>query len=177
MIRRFARPYAKALSEIVPDPKEAQRLHAELESFEKARAGSSELSGLLANPAVAAETKVSIVNTIAGRLQLSTIPRRTLEVLVKNHRINQLQGILDAWLELINRSLNIAVADVRAAHSLSEAEAAKLREALQKRFGRTVQLKVETDPSLLGGFVATVGNEIYDASVLGQINRFRESLA
>jgi len=33
-----------------------------------------------------------------------------------------------------------------------------------------------TDPKLLGGFVARIGSEVYDASVIGKINRFRETL-
>jgi F0F1-type ATP synthase delta subunit len=36
---------------------------------------------------------------------------------------------------------------------------------------------VTPDATLLGGFVARVGSEIYDASVVGKIDKFRESLA
>jgi F0F1-type ATP synthase delta subunit len=40
-----------------------------------------------------------------------------------------------------------------------------------------VELDVKTDPQLLGGFVVQIGSEIWDASVAGKINKFRESLA
>ena len=33
------------------------------------------------------------------------------------------------------------------------------------------------DPALIGGFVAKIGSEVYDASVSGKIEKFRESLA
>jgi F0F1-type ATP synthase delta subunit len=36
---------------------------------------------------------------------------------------------------------------------------------------------VRTDPKLLGGFVVRIGSEIWDASVVGKINKFRESLS
>ena len=39
-----------------------------------------------------------------------------------------------------------------------------------------MELDISTDPKLLGGFVVQIGSEIWDASVAGKINKFRESL-
>ena len=46
-----------------------------------------------------------------------------------------------------------------------------------RRSGEKVELDVTIDPALLGGFVAKIGSEVYDASVAGKIKKFRESLA
>ena len=54
---------------------------------------------------------------------------------------------------------------------------AELRRTLEKRFGQRVEVEITTDPRLLGGFVAKVGSEVYDASVIGKIDKFRGSLA
>ena len=77
---------------------------------------------------------------------------------------------------MINDQLNVAIADVRSAHKLSEQEIAQLRKTLEQKFGKRVEVRLETDPSLLGGFVAKVGSEIFDASVAGKIHKFREQL-
>jgi len=37
-------------------------------------------------------------------------------------------------------------------------------------------LTIKTDPELIGGLVAKIGSEVFDASVLGKIEKFRESL-
>jgi F0F1-type ATP synthase delta subunit len=40
-----------------------------------------------------------------------------------------------------------------------------------------VEVRVSTDPSLLGGFVAKIGSEVYDTSIVGKIHKFREKLS
>ena len=47
---------------------------------------------------------------------------------------------------------------------------------LSTKLGKQVELDVKTDPNLLGGFVAQIGSEIWDASVSGKIHKFRDSL-
>jgi uncharacterized membrane protein required for colicin V production len=49
-------------------------------------------------------------------------------------------------------------------------------EQLKGLVGKRVEVRVTTDPALLGGFVARIGSEVYDASVSGKIHKFRESL-
>ncbi len=45
-----------------------------------------------------------------------------------------------------------------------------LHAALEKAFGRKVQLTQKADPSLIGGMVLQVGDERFDASVRGDID-------
>src|SRR5947209_4114747 len=65
---------------------------------------------------------------------------------------------------------------VRAAQQPTSAELEELQRTLEKKTGRNVEVEVRVDPSLLGGFVAKIGSDVYDASVAGKINKFRESL-
>jgi F-type H+-transporting ATPase subunit delta len=78
---------------------------------------------------------------------------------------------------MINDATNTVVANVRAAHQLGEDEKAELTKALEARLGRKVQLHLAVDPTLLGGFVAEVGSEVYDASVLARIQKIRTAIA
>jgi len=176
MIRRFARPYAKAVIQLAGSPEKARDVADELGSFERARLSSSELVGLFSNPGIDYATKSRIVSAIGAKLGLSDLAGRFLDVLVRNYRINDLGQILESLREMINARLGISTAQVRSALPLGDAEKTKLAEALAQRVGQKIELEVTTDPSLLGGFVATVGSEVYDASVLGQIQKFRHSL-
>lgn len=177
MIRRFARPYAKAIFEAAKSAEEAQKVHRDLARFDEARRSSEELVALLDNPAVTAEARGEIVEKIATRLVLSEMSRRVLAILVQNYRINDVGAIAEALRAMINESLNVAVARVRSAHTLSDEEIKRLQGALEKKLGRKVEVELTTDPSILGGFVAQVGSEIYDASVLGRIEKLREAVA
>ena len=48
---------------------------------------------------------------------------------------------------------------------------------LERKVEAKVDRDVTVDPALIGGFVAKIGSEVYDASVAGKIDKFRESLA
>lgn len=177
MIRSYARPYAKAVMEVAQGPEGARPVLDELERFDEARRSSRPLQEAMENPAVALDQRIGITQEIAGRLELGELTVRVLEVLVRNRRINQLGAVVDALRMMINEAAGVSVAKVRAAHELDEAQREDLRRALEERFGGRVELEVSTDADLLGGFVAQLGSEIYDASVRGRIESLRDALA
>lgn len=177
MIRRFARPYAKALMEVTNSAEKANALRAELERFEQVRMSSTELQELYANPGFDFAAKSGVTQTIARKLGLSDLAGKVLDLLIQNHRMNDLRAIVDGLAEMVRRATGTLAAEVRAAQPLSNQDLAELRRTLETKFGRRVDVTVTTDLSLLGGFVAKVGSEVYDASVAGKIHKFRESLS
>lgn len=176
MIRKFARPYAKAIIEVASTPRLATAVLEELQRFEEARKLASELAGIFANPAVAWDDKRAIAAAIGSRIGMSELSQKIIEVLIANHRVNDLDAIIAALREMVNEISGISVAEVRTAHELSDDQKSLLREALGRKVGRSIRLDIRRDTSLLAGFVAQVGSDVYDASVLGQIRKFRESL-
>jgi F-type H+-transporting ATPase subunit delta len=110
-------------------------------------------------------------------MKASDLAAKTLEVLVRHHRINDIDAINDALQAYVNKALGVAIAEVRSAKNLTPEEIRDLADTLSKKVGKKVELDIRTDPKLLGGFVVKIGSEIWDASVIGKINKFRESLA
>ena len=176
MVRRFARPYAKAIMDAAKTPDAADAVRIELQRFDDVRRQSADLREVFANPGIDTDAKIAIANQIAGRLGLGDLTKKILEVLIRNHRMNDLDSIAAALRAYVNAATNTVIAEVRSAHQLGDDELAQLRQTLQKKVGKNVDVQVTTDPSLLGGFVARIGSEIYDASVAGKIEKFRESL-
>ena len=177
MIRRFARPYARAIVEAGKTPQAANALRGELLRFDAALKTSEDLRAFYANPAVDLETRLKVTRSLVSKMKLSDLAGRIAEVLVRNHRINDLTAILDAVAAYVNKALSVAVAEVRSAKPLSPDEMKRLADVLSKKVGKSVELDVKTDPKLLGGIVVRIGSEIWDASVVGKIHKFRESLA
>ena len=176
IVRKFARPYAKAIIDVAGSAEKANALRGELLPFAAALRTSSELRDLYTNPGIALDKKLDITKSLASKMKSSDMAKKVLEVLVRNHRINDLDAILAALQSYVNDMLGVAVAEVRSAKALTADEMSKLASVLSGRVGKKVELEVHTDKSLLGGFVAKIGSQIYDASVINKIERFRESL-
>lgn len=177
MIRRFARPYARAIIDVAGSPKKANEIRGELMRFEAAMKTAADLRVFYANPGVDQSAKLAVTKRLAAKMKLSELSGKVLDVLVRNHRINDLSAILAALAAYVNEALGVAVAEVRSAKNLSPDEIAQLAETLSKKVGKKVELDIQTDPALLGGFVAKIESEIWDASVAGKIHKFRESIA
>jgi F-type H+-transporting ATPase subunit delta len=162
--------------DVTASPERAAALLEEMRRFEQARKGSADLQALYANPAQDTAAKLSVTRTIGQRLGASEMAVKVLEVLIANHRINDLAAINEALAEMIRQATGTVAAGVRAAQQPSPAELDELRRTREKTVGQKVEVDVTVDPTLLGGFVAQIGSEVYDASVSGKIHKFRESL-
>src|SRR5258706_11078018 len=106
MIRRFARPYARAIMDIVGTPAAAQGLREELTRFAAARRGALDLQALYANPGIEHDVKMKVTRAIAAKLSLSELAVKVLEVLIRNHRINDLDDIVEAVATYIRQATN-----------------------------------------------------------------------
>ncbi len=51
--------------------------------------------------------------------------------------------------------------------------AQRIAQALERAVGKPVRLETSVDGSILGGFVARVGSEVFDASILRAIEQFQ----
>jgi F-type H+-transporting ATPase subunit delta len=75
-----------------------------------------------------------------------------------------------------NERRGVVDAVARTALPLSADETKALQQKVAGMTGRTVDLRVEVDESLIGGLTVRVGDTLYDASVRGRLERLRERL-
>ena len=66
--------------------------------------------------------------------------------------------------------------DVTSAHALSPDQQAELRQTLRGVAGKDVSLKVDVDPSLLGGLVVRMGSRQIDTSLKTKLNSLKLAL-
>jgi F-type H+-transporting ATPase subunit delta len=56
---------------------------------------------------------------------------------------------------------------------LVEQERRAIEEAIALRTGKSVEMQIDFDGHLLGGFIARAGSHVYDGSVAAAIRRFQ----
>jgi F-type H+-transporting ATPase subunit delta len=61
-------------------------------------------------------------------------------------------------------------ATVTSSAALSEQDLALVSQGLAESFGKTIRLRAEVSPELLGGIQVRIGNTVIDGSVRGRLN-------
>lgn len=134
------------------------------------------LSLALSDPALPAERKDGLLT----RLLESQAQSATLVLVrqaVTDTRGRGLHRRLDQLTALAAERRKRLVAVVRVARELAPEQVERLRVALSRTYDRQVQVQVDLDPSVLGGAVVTVGDEILDGSVARRLEQVRSRLA
>jgi F-type H+-transporting ATPase subunit delta len=165
--------YAQAFLEAAPAGYSVPRFLEGARAVEQAIERDASLRAFLTVPNVPAETKAKALEEIGKRAGLDDFGRRFLGVLLENRRILQLPEILAGLSEAFDVQQGVVGARVTVAAPIGEAQRTRIEAALGRRTGRKVRMLVEVDPAVLGGFVARVGSEIFDASVAQAIESFR----
>ena len=137
--------------------------------------GGAEVLGVLRNPARPRAERIGLVTTLlSGRVPEQV--RKLVELLVARGRIDRLSMVAAEFQRLLNEERGVVEAVATAASPLTTDETAALTRKVAEMTGRTVDLRVEVDESLIGGLTVRVGDTLYDASVRGRLERLRERL-
>jgi F-type H+-transporting ATPase subunit delta len=128
-----------------------------------------------ASPSVSTERKMAVLDeALAGG---SDETRNLVKLLVERNRIEDIPQISALYQAAVRAERGIVFADVTTAEPLNEQETALVREQLKNLIGRDVELRPRVDPSIIGGIIAQVGDQLIDGSVVSQLRRLRTRLA
>jgi F-type H+-transporting ATPase subunit delta len=131
---------------------------------------------VLANPALPFAGRRSLVERLLGEA-VSGLPRSLVLLLVQRGRIDLLPGVAHEFRRLRNRRAGIVEATATSAAPLTDRELAALRERLALIAGGQVELELQVDPALIGGVSVRIGDQLFDGSVRGRLERLRTRLA
>lgn len=101
--------------------------------------------------------------------------RQVLQSLEQSRPRKQL-AILRSYLARIRREVARQTAVVSSATGLDEATLRDLERHFSQRYNRTIRAEGRADPSLIAGVRVRVGDDLYDASITGRLQRLAESV-
>jgi F-type H+-transporting ATPase subunit delta len=99
-----------------------------------------------------------------------------LKLLIENDRIDVLPEIAQHFDDLKDAVENTIDVTVRSASALSDADRREYVTALEKRFGRKVELSTEIDEDLIGGAVIRAGDVVIDGSLRARLEGLANAL-
>jgi F-type H+-transporting ATPase subunit delta len=136
----------------------------ELFRFGRIVGGDAELSRILSDRTAPVTGKAALLDgLLAGRVSPITA------MLLRNHltgrTIGHAENVVERLSEAASTRRGQSVARVTTAVPLTDAQERRLAELLGRLYNRPIGLQVVVDPSVLGGLVIRVGDEVIDGSI------------
>lgn len=173
----FAARYARALADVVLGAGiPAEQVNGQLRDFLGVLEGSSELRQALFNPAIAAEVRVRVIDTLAPRLHLGHEVRNFLAVLLRHDRMSAIEQIAAEFRAEVDRRQGISDVEVISARRLDPDERRQVEQQAARLAGTQVRARFREDNGLIGGAVVRIGSTVYDGSVRGRLDRMKQEL-
>jgi F-type H+-transporting ATPase subunit delta len=177
--RTAATRYARALLDVVVAERRAdpELVAQQLAGFVDLFASHPLLEKVMLNPAVPVPRKTAVMQELTSRADLSPSLAKLLHLLAGRDRLVLLPDLLAAYRDRLLDHRHVVRAEVTTATALSAERAADIQGSLARMTGRTVQLDMRVDASIIGGVVARIGSTVYDGSVTRQLEKMKQRLA
>ena len=165
--------YAQAALELAVERDELEswkvslRKIAELVKDEK-------LVALLESPKLPFSVKKSLLEERLGKINALALNLACL--LMSRGRLKLANNISQEYDRLLDAYHGIEHAEVATALPLDDEDKERLSRQLGEIMGRKVVIDVQVDPSIVGGFIAKIGDTLIDGSIRNKLEVLRKSL-
>jgi F-type H+-transporting ATPase subunit delta len=171
-IATIARPYAEALFKAANGDLNATSQWLDALA---AVAGNEQLLQFADNPKVTHQQVFDVVTDVA-KVQLPPPAINFLRAVIENGRLAALPEIATQFRALKNAQSGSSDAVVYSAFPIAASSLGDVASALEKRFGRKLNVTVQEDPSHIGGIRVVVGDEVLDTSVKARLEQMKVAL-
>lgn len=165
--------YAISLLEIALEKNNLDIVYNDIKLLINTFDKSSDLKRVVESPVIKPDVKISILNEIFSK-QLNKDTLDFVHFIVNKRREEILYPVAKRFIELRNEYLGIVELKVSTAFILNDAEITDLKNKFETILNKKVTTKFTVDNNLIGGFVARVGDTVYNASVKHQLSLLKK---
>ena len=173
---RLATRYAKSLIDLAEENKSLEEVNKDMEFFLRTLKANPQLVAVLANPIIYHDKKVKILDALFGG-KVNKVTISFFNIMINKGRAEILMAAAHEFINQYDVIKNIVSASVVSATPLSEANKKTIIADIEKTTKGTVKLTVKVDPSLIGGFIITVGDKQIDTSIAGNLAKLKKDFA
>ena len=166
--------YAKALFQSAAEKNQLDSVYKDMELlFETCKL--EDFQFMLTMPSLQVSQKSQMVDAIF-RKHLSDLSMSMIKLVIKNKREVYLPGIARNVRVLFRKSQGIRTASLVTAAPVDDASMKAIRDLIKKAFDSEVELSSSVDGDVIGGFVLTIEDLQYDASVASSLRKLKKQL-
>jgi F-type H+-transporting ATPase subunit delta len=170
-----AKRYASALFQIANEQQILSNILEDLRVIKEVFLSNKELKAVLKSSKISLQKKKEILKE--AFTSVNPYVQNTLLILIDRHREDEINEVVNQFIELTNDEMGIADAEVYSTRELNETERDAISAVFAAKIGKK-SLRIENivDSELLGGIKLRIGNRIYDGSLQGKLNRLERKL-
>lgn len=154
---------------------QGDRIDDELFAFERAVATSTQLRDALADESRSVADRQQLIELLLDGKAAPITVRLAREALAGDRA--HVVAAIDELIEIAAEARNRKVATIRTAYPISSAQQDRLRATLGRDAGSEVHLNVIVDPTLVGGLLVEIGDDVIDGTVGTRLDDVRRRIA
>ena len=134
-----------------------------------------ELNQLFITHRVQIEDKIVMLKNILGD-KISGIEMDLIVLLIENGHMLLYGEILKRFDYLLDKKSEITKVQITSSTRLPDDEVQKISSTIENKIQKKLNVKMDTDTSLVGGIKLRIGNTLIDGSVSNRLQKMRETL-
>jgi F-type H+-transporting ATPase subunit delta len=166
--------YAKALFQSAAEQQLLDRVHEDMVVLTNT-CKLEDFQYMLVVPTLQPSQKIKLVGNIFEKY-ISKISMSMMNLVIRNKREAYLPGIARNFQELYRREKGVRTAMLVTAQPVGESAMNSIRELIKKAYDSEVELSSSVDGDMIGGFVLTIEDMRYDASVASNLKKLKKQL-
>jgi ATP synthase F1 delta subunit len=174
-VEEIASVYARSLFEAAKENGVLDEVHEQLDQFTDELETNRDLQVYFFSPYFSsAEKKEGIMKVLEGGNEFFV---RFLELLAERHRLPVLFRIRKEFDRLWAEENKRLPVTITSAVELDEDTVKDIGRKIEEQTGQQIDLTSVVDPDLLGGLKMQVGNQVFDSTVRGRLEKLRREVA
>ena len=170
---RLAGRYAKSLMDIAIENGKLDTMYNDMLGLDAVCNDSKDFVSMMKSPIVTASTKQNVVKAIAEG-KVDDITFKFINLIINKGREFFLPEIISTFISQYKKHNNINEVLLTTSEPIDEEMKNTLIQSIQKQFTGTIDLKTKVNPSLIGGFILEANNNLFDASILRDLNDIKK---
>jgi F-type H+-transporting ATPase subunit delta len=167
--------YAQAMLELANESHSADSVGTELRDLRQIVETDPQFAQVVSDPAIGNDERDRFLRKVfEGRA--SQVVLNFLLLLNEKSKLVLLAGISGAYDDLLEKQQGKVEVDVTTAQDLSADQIETVRQKISEALGRTAVVHQYLDPSIIGGLILRVQDQLIDGSVRAQLSAMRNRL-
>ena len=164
--------YALALLNIAIEEKKENEYREDIKGLVKILKNNREFIYILSNKIATNEESFRLIDEVFSSCNQNI--KNFIKIIYKNGRAFYLYPIFKETLYRFDDYLNIERGTIYSPNKLNENTINKISLFIGNKINKKIELENQVDPTLIGGFKIILKNDIYDTSIINQIENIKK---